>query len=53
MLEGKHDVVSTDMLFDCMVESFDFRNVFITQGYVKYSVKISEVASHGLELIVS
>ena len=51
-MEGKHGVVSTDTLFDCAVESFNFGNVFITQCYVKYSVEISKVALYGLTLVV-
>ena len=52
MLEWKHGVVSTDTLFDCVIILFDFGNVLITQGYVKYSVKIGKVFLHGFELVV-
>ena len=30
MLEWKHGVISTDILFDCVVVLFDFGNVLIT-----------------------
>ena len=52
MSEWKHDTIFTTTLFECALVLFNFGNMLMLLGYVRYSMKIGEVSLHGLKLIV-